>query len=219
MTESSSNTQAKWQCIYCERGIDSVPILYRINKGELPAKHVCHECNQIHHHVIDSEVKEISETIAGVASDSRAETYIPLEFDVTNPVHVEVIRRVIPDMRKIDHFVNPIHQVSFMAGMLAMREMVLASMRNIADGSWAANNPNQALPPTYEALILAAWPTDWLGEDPGTPRFIDWSTAKEQIGEDEWADVKPTPSQEALGDAFKFLKMIGVDGNDSPHHP
>jgi hypothetical protein len=93
-----------------------------------------------------------------------------------------------------------------------MRELVIDELLHTYESKSALRS---RIITELKPFIGNVWPADWLGDDPGTPRFIDWSTAKEQIGEGEWADVEPTPSQEALGDAFDFLKMIGVMSDEA----
>src|SRR5687768_7854242 len=109
-----------------------------------------------------------------------AQTYIPEEFDSTNLDHIEIIKRVIPDMRTVDSFHNPVKQVMFRAGMLAMREMILALPENESASHDAGFSIIE-----YDS-VEKCWPTDWLGDDPGTPRKMDFSELMEDLGNDHW---------------------------------
>lgn len=85
---------------------------------------------------------------------------------------------------------NEVHRVYFRAGLLACRE---AMARFVAAQS-----------PEIAASIRANW---WpgLGEDPGTPRRLQWSEVADGGDDGPWEPINPGINVEALPVALNFL--------------
>ena len=87
---------------------------------------------------------------------------------------------------------HPISQVSFRAGLLACREYMARFVE--------ATHPEIA-----RSIRANWWPT--LGEDPGSPRLLDFAELVEDQGT-RYVEKSVTASQEALPRAYHFLEGL-----------
>lgn len=170
---------------------------------------------------------------------TEAEEYTPLAFDPSNPDHVEIIQRVIPDMRAIEGCHNPYSRVRFREGLLVMRELIIAELEPHYSNRRV---PRDLFLGELKAIISNVWPIDWCGNDPGTPRRLAfheiakataWLTQEEadQLNaqaqqeareegesphvykagdESAWESIDYDASTEALPSAYALLCNMGV---------
>lgn len=201
-----------YSCCICGKSIPEVGALYRVNEKGVAPIHACKEHRERAGWKADSELDEIVQVINPQESDEKiledlGEEYTPLAFDPTNPMHVDIIRRVIPDMRKLEAIQNPLTRVMFRAGLLVMREMIL---------QYAEIDDEEGNASIDALLAKESWPTEWLGPDPGTPRRLSFHEIVQGGEEGPWTEIQPTytASIEALAEAHAFLVMMGVQENE-----
>lgn len=145
-------------------------------------------------------------TILAAALDAGEVFKVPakdMNRDVGMPMH--------------DCYFGPVSAVFFRAGLLAARELIRERMiatfpdsKGIADevGSW--------------------WPTEQLGDDPGTPRQNEFAELVDGGEEGPWTPkAHISASTEALPEALRFVMrvhstsepdLLDRDGDDEPDH-
>lgn len=128
---------------------------------------------------------------------TEAQKHKPLIFDPTDAEMVEDIRRLVPDMNSVLRLSNPIRQVMFRAGMLAMRKMI----EEAAYDSAGSIEPD---------AIKAIWPSDSLGDNPGEPRLHNFEDLISDWGTPQQVTHVPSINREAACEAFSFLEQIGL---------
>lgn len=101
-----------------------------------------------------------------------------------------------------DCYMSPISSVFFRAGLLAARELIAAKLHEAFPGSKGITEE-----------VRNWWPTEQLGDDPGTPRLSLFEELVDGGTEGPWTlKANLNPSIEALPEALRFVRRIrGVE--------